>query len=700
MSAEDTLGLVGTTIDDKYVVEAVVGEGGFAIVYKATHKLWQKPVAIKCFKGLGDARADVREQLLKDFIQEGALLSELSARTASIVQARDVGTLTTASGAWVPYMVLEWLEGETLEDAWHRDRTPWPLERAMAVLEPVAEALELAHRRNVAHRDVKPANVFVIGGVGGEHMAVKLLDFGIAKVVQSAADQGFTKTGNQVTSFTPSYGAPEQFSRARGATGPWTDVYALALILGELLSGSYALEGDDFIQLGMLTADPNRRPTPRTLGIELGDAIEAVVAKALSVKPTDRYASAGEFWNALREAVGRQPMRRLSPTTDPASKRGDAFARTVATQDIPPASAASSETRSPTTEPVGVAAPSAKKGSPLAWAIPAVLVLVLGGAGAFFALRGGSGGQGGAGGAGGGTAAKPIATAAVSASASQSQAAPKKPACPDGMATIPGGKYFMGSDDPKADDDEKPQHQVALSPYCIDLREVTVADYKACSDNGECKRAAAAVEWPDITEREKKTYSAACTIQDPAKLGQHPINCVDWDMSRQFCEAKGKRLPTEAEWEFAARGPDGRIYPWGDEAPDETRLNACGAECVDWAKKVGENLPPMYKGSDGFPMTAPVGSFPKGASRYGLLDVVGNVWEWTSDWAGDYPKDGKPMSDPKGPASGTERVIRGGAWNGAFAAWVRPSQRYQFAPTAKTHVIGFRCAKSLDASDK
>src|SRR5579859_2552441 len=116
MTAIDTLGLIGQTIDDKYVVESCVGEGGFGVVYRATHKLWQKPVAIKCFKTLMDASPQMREKLLKDFIQEGALLSDLSARTASIVQARDVGTLTTKAGAWVPYMVLEWLEGQTLEE--------------------------------------------------------------------------------------------------------------------------------------------------------------------------------------------------------------------------------------------------------------------------------------------------------------------------------------------------------------------------------------------------------------------------------------------------------------------------------------------------------------------------------------------------------------------------------------------------------
>src|SRR5579883_2169612 len=99
----------------------------------------------------------------------------------------------------------------------------------------------------------------------------------------------------------------------------------------------------------------------------------------------------------------------------------------------------------------------------------------------------------------------------------------------------------------------------------------------------------------------------------------------------------------------------------------------------------------MFTADDGFATTAPVGSFPKGASRYGVNDVVGNVWEWVADWYGDYPKD--DQVDPAGPEKGDERVIRGGAWNGGFASWVRPTFRYHNAPSARSHGIGFRCAK-------
>jgi formylglycine-generating enzyme required for sulfatase activity len=261
------------------------------------------------------------------------------------------------------------------------------------------------------------------------------------------------------------------------------------------------------------------------------------------------------------------------------------------------------------------------------------------------------------------------------------------------MQSIPGGRFYMGSDDKGDVDLERPAHQVTLSPYCIDTFEVTVAQYKACSDGGDCLRASAVNEWEGIKPQDREAYDPLCTIRDVAKSPTHPINCVDWAQASHFCEVSGKRLPTEAEWEFAARGPDGRRYPWGDDEPTAGLLNACGSECVAWGVKAKISVTPMYKANDGFAATAPVGSFPKGASRYGVQDVVGNVWEWVGDYYADYTPD--PQVSPKGPGTGTQRVIRGGAWNGSVASWVRPSFRYRDVPTKRSHGIGFRCAKSL-----
>jgi formylglycine-generating enzyme required for sulfatase activity len=282
-------------------------------------------------------------------------------------------------------------------------------------------------------------------------------------------------------------------------------------------------------------------------------------------------------------------------------------------------------------------------------------------------------------------------TISSSAAAAAAVAAPAPPSCSAGMAKVPGGKFFMGNDDGLPM--ERPSHNVALSPYCIDVTEVTTEDYKACSDNGECKRASAANDWDGITDADHKTFDPLCNVREPQARAKHPIDCVDWEMATIYCRAHGKRLPTEAEWEFAARGPDGRKYPWGDEEPGPTLINACGKECLDWSRKHGIDAKAMFTADDGWATTSPVGSFPRGASRYGLQDIVGNVWEWVSDYYAPYAKD--YATDPSGPEQGEERVIRGGAWNGSYAAWVRPTFRYKDVPSKRSYGIGFRCAAPL-----
>jgi formylglycine-generating enzyme required for sulfatase activity len=248
----------------------------------------------------------------------------------------------------------------------------------------------------------------------------------------------------------------------------------------------------------------------------------------------------------------------------------------------------------------------------------------------------------------------------------------------------------MGSNEPTDLPQEKPSHQVQLSPFCIDVTEVTTEAYVKCSDGGKCQRASKVNDWEGIKKHDQEIYDPLCNERDPAGKAKHPINCVDWKMANAYCEAEGGRLPTEAEWEFAARGPDGRRFPWGDEDPTGGHLNACGSECVAWGKANHVELKAMYTSDDGYATTAPVGSFPAGKSRYGLEDVVGNVWEWVADYSAPYTDEAQ--TDPKGPSKGTSRVIRGGAWNGAEPAWVRPTFRYWNDPKTKSHGVGFRCA--------
>jgi len=260
--------------------------------------------------------------------------------------------------------------------------------------------------------------------------------------------------------------------------------------------------------------------------------------------------------------------------------------------------------------------------------------------------------------------------------------------CAANQVPIPGGTFWMGDQEIA-----KPVHKVTLSPFCIDKTEVTVAAFRACVQAGGCPPPSATVEWKDIKSEDRTKWSQFCTW-GRSGLDQHPINCVDWKQASAYCEWTGGRLPTEAEWEYAARGNDGRSYPWGNEPPDATRLNACGSECASMVKKrLDLTWKPLYTADDGWPATAPVGSYPKGASSFGALDMAGNVWEWTADSSADYsdeavtnPQRSRPDASP--------RVFRGGGWyNYGDPARVRAAYRHWSAPGYRTFFLGFRCAR-------
>jgi formylglycine-generating enzyme required for sulfatase activity len=675
----DPFDLVGRTIDDKYLVESMVGEGGFSTVYRAKHVTWGRPVALKVLRGLAGISATDREQFLQAFIREGSLLADLSERSAAICQARDLGMLTTQGGESIPYMVLEWLEGVSLAEALEvekaQGRPPRSIGEAVHLLDPAAKALAMAHRRGIAHRDIKPANIFIVGDPRSEETTVKLLDFGIAKVVADAWKEsgGFARTTGKVSAFTPSYGAPEQFSRKHGATGPWTDVFALALVVVEIVTGKDPLEGDDIAELALAASNVERRPTPRTRGVAVPDAVEEVFRRALAVKPEERHPTAGAFWNELRDALHLPPMLEA---TGP-----DPLARHVIHSRSSRTASAAQPTR---TESASVPSTSSSRAPPLVvrrrrtvaiLAIVAAAILVV----AAVATRG----------LGHGNGAKTSGSTPLPVPVASSVADPDRTACPPGMVSIPGGPFFMGNDE--GTPMERPSHPVRLSPFCIDVDEVTVGRYKTCSDAGKCKRAFTTNAWATLTDGERAAFDPLCNARDATSRANHPVNCIDWDMADAFCTAQGRRLPTEAEWELAARGQDGRRYPWGDEEPSAVLLNACGIECAAWGKAHHVDETEMYDADDGWPSTAPVGTFPKGSSPYGLHDVAGNVWEWVADWYGEYPKD--KQDDPAGPASGQKRVVRGGAWNGSRASWVRPTFRYASGPSERSYAIGFRCAE-------
>lgn len=210
------------------------------------------------------------------------------------------------------------------------------------------------------------------------------------------------------------------------------------------------------------------------------------------------------------------------------------------------------------------------------------------------------------------------------------------------------------------------RHQVTLDDYWIDQTEVTNTHYANCVKSGICKPPTTCA-WGEPT------------FGDPV-YASHPVICVTWQMAQTYCEWAGARLPSEAEWDYAARGPKRSLYAWGNDF-DPKNLNYCDANCPK----------SETQDDDGYALTSPVGTYPNGASWSGALDMNGNVWEWIADWYAPYPR--AAQENPTGPQYGTERIIRGGSWYD-LPDFMCADHRHPYNPMDYNHLIGFRCAAS------
>jgi formylglycine-generating enzyme required for sulfatase activity len=234
------------------------------------------------------------------------------------------------------------------------------------------------------------------------------------------------------------------------------------------------------------------------------------------------------------------------------------------------------------------------------------------------------------------------------------------------MVFVPAGEFEMGNNDIPL---EGPAHTVALDSFWIDRTEVSNQQYQRCTEAGACDQ--------PLCWRNDLVWD-----NDDFGNPEQPVVCVDWHQARAYCEWVGARLPTEAEWAYAARGPEGLEYPWGNEF-DGTLLNYCDVNCPkNYTEKDFD---------DGYAYPAPVGSYPDGASWCGALDMAGNVREWATDWFGEYSPE--QQVNPIGPSSGIQHVVRGGAWDGLLFD-TRNTVREGGRPNLEFLWLGFRCVSS------
>ncbi|MCC7360358.1 MAG: SUMF1/EgtB/PvdO family nonheme iron enzyme [Anaerolineales bacterium] len=698
----------------RYTLHGELGRGGMATVYRGYDPRFKREVAVKILPAEFLHTPTFRAR----FEREAQTIAGLE--HAAIVPVYDYGE---ENGQ--PYLVMRLMAGGSLADALAHG--PLPLPETLEIIDTLAPALDRAHSLGIVHRDLKPGNILF----DADHHPY-ISDFGLAKLTLATSAQ-LSQTGVMGT---PAYMAPEQARGAKDIDGR-ADLYALGVIVYQMLVGRPPFDADTPMGVAYkhVTEPP---PRPSATRPDLGPAFDALIARAMAKDPAQRFQTAGALRAALEQAMGLGPPGPTVKDMDTAPRlRVPPSAAPTAPPPITPITPQRPITAAPPTGPMSLprlpnvgaptgsvawpppqpavpapvynysispppaSAPPAPQHAParrgggagrlLLWLLVGgvlLAALVVIGVAAFYAVQfmrlGATA-----------TAAPPTApatdtvllpatwtpgalvpthTPSAAETAATPTVAPSLTPAPgasrlsavDGMVQfyVPAGEFGMGSD--SAAPDQAPYHLVTLDAFWIDQTEVTVAQYIQCVKSGVC---APPLNLGSVT---RATY-----YDDPQYLG-YPVIFINWAQARTYCEWTGRRLPTEAEWEKAARGTDARLYPWGNEPPDPQRLN--------------------FQAS-GFQDTVPVGQYPDGAGPYGALDMAGNVSEWVADWydAGYYAV--SPNLNPLGPAQtgcpeGDCRPLRGGNWN-SRPEEVTTSARLFYGPNDTRDAFGVRCAQSV-----
>ena len=619
-----------------YEIQALLGDGGMASVYSARHVDMGTDHAIKV---LLDNYAR-QPRTVERFKLEAR--AQFRLRHPNVVQVTDY-----VSDPDAPAMVMDLIDGMNLRQAMERRKGPWPLPDVLAVMLPVLEGMAFVHREGldgsaVVHRDLKPENILLDLGGGKAWPGVpKIADFGIAKVMGSA-NIG-TKTNARMG--TAPYMAPEQFRNAKDVDAR-ADVWALGMMLWELLVGRLPIDADDNIALIKLYEGLEVVPRLDALDRRVPQELAGAVAQAMSVGLDGRFRDAGPLLRVMG-ALGNGTASRAAAAQPQAPVR--AAVRAVVAESVAARPLRPTEIAAPDRPASAIEQQLAQKSTATAWAVFGVVVVA-----ALIVLFVAAG-------AGEKAVKRPEpAEAPATAPVAVPTAAGASPIAA-GFVRIQPGSFTMGSPvgEEGRDEDEVP-HQVRITKaFDLKTTEVTQREWRAVMGANPAKFTACGddcpveqVSWPDAVEYCNKLSAAeklpAC-YEGERFVG---LGCT------------GYRLPTEAEWEYSARaGTTDATYGARDQ--------------VAWFGDNSNNS------------TRPVGQ--KLANAWGLHDMLGNVWEWTSDWHGAYTGD---ATDPVGPSSGQYRVNRGGSW-GNSARNVRAALRGDVVLGYRYFVLGLRLARSV-----
>jgi serine/threonine-protein kinase len=615
-----------------YEIISSLGRGGFGSVYKARSASGN----LVALKVLNPQVLD-NQKVVKKFFHEAMILAKLDhPNICRLIEFFPDGQNYA--------IVMEYIEGTELKELLQQQPNGLlPFDKAFRIAKQSLSAFQYAHENGILHRDIKPANIMI-----NKEGDSKIMDFGIAKVAGAATHD--TAASMLSIHYTP----PERFDPSR-VVDARSDIYALGLVFYELFAGRRPFDVDETSQIMFWHLNEIPEP-PETFVTGLPKEVSSAIEKALEKDPDDRFQDFKEFSDAM--GTGTPGIDYSAPLVD---NEATASEQTIMTSLVEP-----TEVKKRAKKKRGEGLPV----SLIAGVSTAVVALLVGGFLAYQTFIKGPAGQGA-------TAVKEAPTIAVEGGRLNSKGFTEITHEKDNstMIYIPAGKFTIGSDSYSF---EQPIQQISLDNYFIDKYLVTNRQFKQFVEETGYKTDAEkkgsgivkiGKRWKDFEGATWKMPDGETSIEGKE---DYPVSQISYNDAIAYCKWAGKDLPTEAQWEKAARGPKGSAYPWGDSAPDDTMANF----------------------SDSFiDGTTPVTKYEKGQSYYGTFDMAGNLYQWCKDW---YVAGGERQpKNPTGPASGTERVLKGGSFSEGMDS-LRSPNRLSAEPAASRTIYGFRCVKKAD----